>query len=422
MMGSMTGHLIPTPMAHSWETWQERQARLRAQASTPDALAALAERVMQAVSEAGADAVAITGAQPFPEVKQAIEARKAAGYHATMSFTFKRPERSTDPGLIVAGAQSLVVAARSYRRVLPTESTENTESTESVGEPVPGRVAQYQWTDHYEVLKTALSAGAAVLRAQGWKARVVVDDNALVDRAAAHRAGLGWWGKNANLLLPGRGSWFVLGSLVTDAPLPHTSEAPVADGCGPCNRCIPACPTAAIVSPGVIDARRCLAWIVQAPGDIAMEFRVAMGDRIYGCDDCQDVCPVNKAADRVFTPPEAEAEACAWVPLVELAMATSAHITARYGRWYIPGRDTDALRRNALVALGNVGDPATAEVRQAVQVCLVDPNPMVRRHAAWAAGRLGLDSALAAALGNELDPSVQVEITAAQASIATSIQ
>ena len=409
----MTGHLIPTPMAHTWETWQERQVRLRAQASRPDALASLAARVMQAVSEAGVDAVAITGAQPFPEVRQAIQDRKAAGYHATMSFTFKRPERSTDPGFIVAGAQSLVVAARSYRRALPTES---------VDEQVPGRVAQYQWTDHYDVLKTALSAGAAVLRAEGWKARVVVDDNALVDRAAAHRAGLGWWGKNANLLLPGRGSWFVLGSLVTDAPMPHTSDGPVADGCGSCNRCIPACPTAAIVSPGVIDARRCLAWIVQAPGDIPLEFRVAMGDRIYGCDDCQDVCPVNKAADRVVTPPEAEAEACAWVPLVELAMATSAHITARYGRWYIPGRDTDALRRNALVALGNVGDPAAAEVRQAVQVCLEDPNPMVRRHAAWAAGRLGLDGALATALSNELDPSVQAEITAGLAMIAPVIQ
>jgi len=409
----MTGHLIPTPMAHTWETWQERQARLRAQASTPDALAALADRVMQAVSEGGVDAVAITGAQPFPEVRRAIEARKAAGYHATMSFTFKRPERSTNPGLIVAGAQSLVVAARSYRRALPIRSPDDN---------VPGRVAQYQWTDHYEMLKTALEAGAVLLRAEGWKARVVVDDNALVDRAAAHRAGLGWWGKNANLLLPGRGSWFVLGSLVTDAPLPHTADSPVADGCGSCNRCIPACPTAAIVSPGVIDARRCLAWIVQAPGDIAQEFRVAMGDRIYGCDDCQDVCPVNKAADRVVSPPAAEAEACAWVPLVELVMATSADITARYGRWYIPGRDTDALRRNALVALGNVGDPEAPEVRHAVQVCLEDRNPMVRRHAAWAAGQLGLDGVLATALNNELDPTVRTEINAGLAVSATAVQ
>ena len=133
--------------------------------------------------------------------------------------------------------------------------------------------------------------------AAGWRARVVADDNALVDRAAAERAGLGWFGKNSNILLPGAGSWFLLGSVVTDAPLP--TAAPVGDGCGSCRRCLSACPTGALVGPGVLDARRCLAWLLQATGVFPFEFRVALEGRIYGCDDCQDVCPANRLVARV---------------------------------------------------------------------------------------------------------------------------
>ena len=129
----------------------------------------------------------------------------------------------------------------------------------------PRSVARYAQRDHYKLLGDGLRAVAAGLKAAGWKARVVVDDNALVDREAAHRAGLGWFGKSANILLPGRGSWFVLGSVVTDAPL-DASNGPVDDGCGSCRRCIDSCPTGAIVAPGVVDARRCLAWLVQSPG------------------------------------------------------------------------------------------------------------------------------------------------------------
>ena len=124
---------------------------------------------------------------------------------------------------------------------------------------------------------------------------MVADDNALVDREAAYRAGLGWYGKNANLLLPGEGSWFVLGSVVTDAPAaPPSRPRRCADGCGTCTRCLDGCPTGAIVAPGVVDARRCLAWLLQVEGAFPREHRVALGDRLYGCDDCQEVCPPNR--------------------------------------------------------------------------------------------------------------------------------
>src|SRR5690606_28594835 len=143
-----------------------------------------------------------------------------------------------------------------------------------------GRVARYARADHYGELRAALRAVAGELKAAGWRARVLADDNALVDREAAYRAGLGWYGKNANLLLPGRGSWFVLGSVVTDAPLARTAE-PVADGCGACTRCLDGCPTGAIVAPGVVDARRCLAWLLQVEGPFPREHRVVLGDRLY---------------------------------------------------------------------------------------------------------------------------------------------
>src|SRR5205807_8136934 len=184
------------------------------------------------------------------------------------------------------GAAALVVGARSYRRAPPAPPD---------GPGPLGRVAAYSWRDHYEPLRAALAVVAGRLTSEGWQAEVLVDDNRLVDREAAYRAGLGWYGKNTNLLLEGTGSWFVLGSVVTDAPLPATAS-PVFEGCGSCARCLPACPTGALVAPGVLDARRCLAHLVQAPGAFPVEFREALGDRLYGCDDCQEVCPPNRAA------------------------------------------------------------------------------------------------------------------------------
>lgn len=329
---------------------------------------------------AGLDAVGVAPATPFERTRRDLEERKARGLAAGMQFTYRRPERSTDPGQALPGARSLVVGALSYAH----------ESAEEPGD-VPaarpaGRVARYARHDHYATLRAGLGAMAARLREEGWHTRVLVDDNALVDREAAVRAGLGWYGKNANVLLPGRGSWFVLGSVVTDAPL-EPAAAPVPDGCGTCSRCLDGCPTGAIVAPGVIDARRCLAWLVQAPGTFPVEHRVALGDRIYGCDDCQEVCPPNRRADRLQEAPT-ELDGTATVDLVGLLDADDATLLARHGRWYIAGRDPRHLRRNALLALGNTADVADAEVRRVVDRALVGDDELLREHAAWAAERL----------------------------------
>ena len=319
----------------------------------------------------GLDAVGVTGAEPFPEVRSELERRRAEGLHGGMQFTFRNPARSTDPRRILEGARSILVGAR--RTPAPRLTDVGAGRL---------RIAAYARHDHYGALRAGLDHLADRLRADGWAARVVADDNALVDRAAAVRAGIGWYGRNANVLLPGRGSWFVLGAVVTDAALPPSD--PVDEGCGTCRRCIDGCPTGAIVEPGVVDARRCLAWLVQAPGSIPRVYRKALGGRLYGCDDCQEVCPVGRSevvADGTEDP-TADVEA------VDVLEADDHELLERFGRWYIAERDPRYLRRNALVALGNTaaGDDPTA-VRLLVAF-LADPDPILRSHAVWAAAAL----------------------------------
>jgi epoxyqueuosine reductase len=330
----------------------------------------------------GLAAVGITSADPFESTRADLVGRKDRGLHAGMQFTYRNPERSTDPRRLLPGARALVVGAWGYRR------------RDEPGTATRGRVAGYAQRDYYASLRVALEPIAEHLVELGWRAAVVCDDNGLVDRAAAHRAGLGWFGKNSLILLPGLGSWFVLGSVVTDAPLvapaPREPAAPAA-GCGSCDRCRSACPTRALVEPGVLDAGKCLAWLVQATGSFPVEHRRALGGRIYGCDECQQVCPINRLADRRHPPRAPEPDTVSAVDLVELLDASDAELLEAFGRWYIPGRDARYLRRNALIALGNVGDPDDPATRRVVLGWAAADDPMLAEHAGWAARELGLD-------------------------------
>ena len=359
----------------------------------------------------GLDAVGIAPADPLRRARTALEERKAAGLHAGMAFTYKNPARSTTPAGLVRDARAIVVGARRYATDPPPPATSGPQ----------GRVARYAWTDRYAPLRDALWTMARVLRRAGWRAVVFADDNSLVDREAAYLAGLGWYGKNANLLLPGQGSWFVLGSVVTDAPLPP-ERSPMADGCGSCRRCLDGCPTGAIIAPGVVDANRCLAWLVQRPGPFPAEHRAALHDRIYGCDDCQEVCPPNRrldpAASHGTTAPGTRAAGQVRLSrpgsdLLGLLAADDATLLARHGRWYIADRDPRWLRRNALVALGNVGHGRDEPVAATLRTYLGHPDPVLRAHAAWAAGRLGRPD-LASLVADDPDPEVRAELAVAR--------
>lgn len=377
-------------------------APARPVAAAPARLAELAAAACAAGRAAGLDAVGVADAEPFDATRHHLEQRKAEGLHGGMQFTYRNPARSTDPRRLLPSARALVAGARAYAGgPLPGPT----------GDAPQGRVARYAWEDHYAALSAALGAVAEVLRADGWRAQVVVDQNHLVDRAVAHRAGLGWFGKSSLLLLPGAGSWFVLGSVLTDAPLPPSAAEPVSDGCGSCTRCLTGCPTGAIVAPGVVDARRCLAWVVQAPGEVARDLRAPLGDRIYGCDECQDVCPPNRVELRRRGDDEVPAAAEAWVDLLDLLAADDATLLDRHGRWYVAGRDPRHLRRNALVALGNVGDPGDERVLAALRAALRSGDALLASHAAWAARRLGRDDLLAV-LGPDPAPEVAAELAA----------
>jgi epoxyqueuosine reductase len=324
----------------------------------------------------------VAAADVLQRARKALHHRIDAGLTDGMQFTFKNPERSTDPQQAVQGAQSVFVAARPY--LLPDEPSP---------EGLHARVGRYAWLDHYAPLREALWAVARRLRTDGFKAVAYADDNSIVDREVAHRAGIGWFGKNANLLLPGAGSWFVLGCVVTTAPLP-TAAAPVDDGCGTCQRCLDGCPTGAILEPGVIDAGRCLAWVLQKPGIIPEHLRAAVGDRIYGCDDCQSVCPPTvRLGPRVPAPAPASQEAVrAWVPVLALLEGSDADVLRHWGRWYLADRNPRWARRNALVVLGNIGDAADAGVQRVLADYRAHADPVLRVHAVWASERLGLEA------------------------------
>lgn len=368
----------------------------------PRAVVPETESVIHRALQAGLDVAGVAPAEAFTRTKADLEVRKAAGLHGGMAFTYRRPERSTDPTFTLPSAQALIVGALAYYRGAPSPASE----------AVPARIARYSWSDHYEVLRTSLREVASWLKLQGWKAVVVADDNALVDREAAYQAGLGWYGKNANLLLPGQGSWFVLGSIITNAPLIPTGP-PMESACGTCERCVDACPTGAIVAPGVVDARRCLAWLIQAPDVFPLEHRVALGDRIYGCDDCQEVCPPNRSAERKGKGQAQELvraqEAAPWADLLEMLELDDQVLLERFGRWYINSRNPVYLRRNALVALGNVAQPGDPRVRQALINAACHQDSLVVAHAVWAARRLGLFEAVAHLLPSD-DELVEAEL------------
>ena len=344
------------------------------------------ESLLQFARELGLDRVGVTDAAPLSRARVAIDDRNARGLSDTMGFTYRNPSRSTDPNTAVEGARSIIVAARSYHSDQPDHPG-----------GISARVARYAQDDHYTPLRQALQQIALRLRADGYRAVVFADENNLVDREVAYRAGLGWFGKNANILLPGAGSFFSLGSIVTTAALAPAAQ-PAPDGCGTCRACFDECPTQAIVADGVIDARRCLAWLVQKSGIFPREFRVALGDRLYGCDDCQTSCPPTvRLHSRHHARIAPVAGPGAFVDVIELLNSSNESLLEKFGSWYLAERDPRWLRRNALIILGNiapvnnsaVNNSVMSPVEQVLRRYLGDIDPMLRLHAMWAAVRLG---------------------------------
>lgn len=333
---------------------------------------------------------------PFPEVAAEIERRDRTGERGSLGFTYRDPATSTRPDASFPWARSIVVAAVGYLR-------------DGDGEPGPDgparSVARFADGDRYGDLRRVLDRIAGELEADGRRAVPVYDDDRLVDRALAVRSGVAWWGKSTMAITPGLGPWFLIGSVVTDAPIRPTE--PMQRTCGSCTACLPACPTGAIVAPGVLDARRCLAAVLQARGSIPAAIRPAVGGRVYGCDDCLTACPPGHGA--------LGARPIAVTPTpVGILARSDEELLEAFGHWYIPGRRVRFVRRNALVALGNTGGPEDVGLLAGYAG---HPDALLRAHAAWALGAIGSPGAgavLAAADRVERDPRVRDEIAAAR--------
>lgn len=353
----------------------------------------LSERLRAIGMSAGMHGVGFTTAAPFEDALAELQRREASGESAGMHFTYTDPETAVDVRRTFPWASSLVVGVHAY---LPRAGRPGP------AQPGSARIARFATTDHYEPLRRALIVIAEELRAAGSRAEILVDDNRLVDRAAAVRAGVAWWGKSTLVLAPGAGPWLLVGSVVTDAAL--DPDEPMRRSCGTCDACITACPTDAITAPGVLDARRCLAHVLQAPGAIPRQLRPLVGDRLYGCDDCLDACPPGAALARRSTTEVGRVDA------VEVLGADDRTLLRRFAHFYVPRRRARYLRRNALVVLGNSGSPRLVAVAAGY---VGHPDPLLRAHAAWALGALGgplARSALRRAAVGESDPEVVSEI------------
>jgi epoxyqueuosine reductase len=326
-----------------------------------------AAELTAAAEELGLDVVGAAEVAPYDETERHIRERKARGLFAEMRFTMAQPELSCHPERLLDGARSVISAALCYYEAAP----ERPEGS--------GRLPRYTWSNAYAELRAKLDA---LGRRLGGSYRVLVDENHHVDREAAARAGVGFYGKNTMLITRRHGSWVVLGTLVTDQAVEPT--APLTTDCGECRLCIDACPTNALEEAGVLDAERCLSYWTQSPRPIPEEHRAALADSVYGCDICQDVCPWNRGVEKrrsAGSRPDAEP----FVSLVDWLAAGDDDLRLRYDRLYFPRNDVRYLRRNALVAAGNVGGE---EERALVDGYARGDDELLREHAEWALARI----------------------------------
>ena len=366
--------------------------------------------------ELGFDIVGIASAEPFLRDERAATDRVRGGLMDGLPwYTEERVHRATHPELLLPGAKSIISVAISY----------NNGDPEANGKGPTGKIARYAWGDDYhEVLKARLRKLADFLseRTSGpVTARVFVDDGPMNDRAGAERAGVGWFGKNTNILTPSHGSWVLLGQVITDLDL--EPDRRLAKTCGECVRCIEACPTGAIVAPYVIDNTRCISFLtIELRGPMPRDLRPLVGDWVFGCDICQEVCPVNFKAQSSLEPAFRQRHDFAAPDLLPLLDLDDEGFRERFRNSPIKRAKRLGLQRNVCVALGNIGDPRAIP---ALVRALEEAEPLVRSHAAWALGRIGgrrAQEALRSALVAEEDALVLEEIEMAVRAVGEDVQ
>ncbi len=358
--------------------------------------------VAECARELGFDAVAVTRADEGWAAGERLEAFVAAGHHGTMDWMETTLERRKTPTAMWPDAKSAVIVAMNYGP--------DHDPMEMLERRALGNISVYaRGRDYHDTLKKRLKQMARDFVAEtGAEVKVFVDTAPLMEKPLAHKAGLGWQGKHTNLVSRQLGSWFFLGVMLTDAELePDATET---DHCGSCRACLDICPTQAFPAPYRLDARRCISYLtIEHAGPIPHEFRAAMGNRIYGCDDCLAVCPWNKfAAAASETAFHARAELKA-PGLDELAALDDAAFREVFSGSPIKRTGRDRFVRNVCIAIGNSGEGRLVD---SLLPLLDDASPLVRGAAIW--GLFRLDAARfaaekAARMEREADPDVRAE-------------
>lgn len=319
----------------------------------------------------GFDLVAIGPAEP-PAHAAAFERWLDAGYAGGMTYLERTRDERVDPRRLLPGVRSVVAVALNYNPAPDAEATGGDWAM----------VARYaRGRDYHDVMRPRLQTLAAFIDetcGPGVRSRPAVDTSALLERDLAAQAGLGWIGRNTNLLAVGLGSYFFLGIVLTTAELER--DGPEPDRCGTCTACLDACPTEAFVAPYILDARRCLSYLtIEHRGEIAADLRPSVRDWLFGCDVCQEVCPWNRKAPPSREPAFAAAEPLG--PLPPLLELDEGAFRARFRRTALFRAKRSGLLRNVALVLGNRRDPGEA---LALRRAMGDPDPVVRDAAAWA--------------------------------------
>jgi epoxyqueuosine reductase len=366
----------------------------------------LVDKIKNAAARLGFDLAGISLMEPFIRDAEAFRRWCEAGHAAAMAYMTRRPELHCNPTQLVPHALSIISLTVNYYSPQPEFKHERRY----------GRVARYAWgLDYHDVVKSRLGQLGQQLssiagREVRWRA--FVDAVPLLERAAASRAGLGFFGKNTNLLQSQRGSWFFIAELLVDLELPPDSRA-IRVSCGSCHRCLDACPTNAFAAPYVLDSRRCISYLtIENRGPIPRELREGLGEWVFGCDVCQDVCPFNRfASGGAWDELAAGAGAGQQLDLCAvLSIATTEEFRVRFGGTALMRAKRRGLLRNAAVVAANVG--CTAAVPALVERVEHDPEPLVRGHSLWALSRLDLRCAQLAAervLNDDPDSDVRDE-------------
>ena len=346
---------------------------------TPDSIKTRAK-------DLGFDLCGIARADSYPELAFLSE-WLGHGYAATMEWMHRSAEKRADVRNVVPGARSVIVTATLYNTDRPYSSDVP---------PDRARISRYAWGDDYhDVLKARLDRLLAWMRdaaAVPFEGRAYVDTGPVQERVYAQYAGLGWIGKNTCLINPELGSWIFLSEIICNLEL--EPDEPILDQCGTCTACLAACPTGALVEPGVLDSTRCLSYLtIENKDAILEEQRVLLGSHAYGCDICQDVCPYNNR------PTTASSKDAAWQPreglsaprLLDLWQRTDDELRALLKGSAMKRAGVRRLRRNLAVAIGNSGNPQAAAVLESHDEPLCR-DPLVEDHVAWAIGRLAVEA------------------------------